>query len=89
MCIHVRLPKASDRLGSDRSPFKLAHRKLLRECCCWFSISIYTKSFVKLSSVLVSSTTQRWRHHQLPHCATLTAAVAARAAVLEVEWGCP
>ena len=28
MCV---LPKASDRLGSDRSPhFKLAHRKLLR-----------------------------------------------------------
>ena len=46
MCV---LPKASDRLGSDRSRphFKLERIGSCCECSCWFSVSIYTKSFVK------------------------------------------
>merc|ERR1712194_429413 len=43
------LPKASDRLGSDRSPhFKLAHRKLLRVLLLGLDQCVYTEPFVKL-----------------------------------------
>ena len=87
MCIHVRLPKASDRLGSDRSPFKLAHRKLLRECCCWFSISVYTSVFCEIifGAGFFPAPRTSDGGTTAPDRAALTATVAARAAVLEVE----
>ena len=51
--------------------------------CCWFSISIYTKSFCEIIF-------GGFQHHAtmaapLLHRAALAAVVAARAAVLEVE----
>ena len=61
MCV---LPKASDRLGSDRSPhLKLAHtrRKLLRVLLLVLDQCLYG-AFCEIILV-VSSTTRRWQHH--------------------------